>query len=248
MGYDYVEFTADFYGHTAAEVRKELNRLSLEAVSCHIPLDNLVADLDGNLKALATLGCRYVAVPWLDEPRRPGTPGYAGVVEAIKRIGKGCHDAGMTLLYHNHDFDFVKLGGEYALDVLYSSVPAKYLQTEIDTCWAKVAGVDPDAYIRKYAKRSPIVHLKDYVLSGTLKPGRMYSLIGADGKDDSSVDDAGSFDFRPLGLGMQDIPAILAASRDAGTLYVVVEQDRSSDRPSLEAARLSREYLRSLGL
>ena len=50
---------------------------------------------------------------------------------------------GIQLLYHNHDFEFVKLDGEYALDVLYSTIPADLLQTEIDTCWVKVAGVDP---------------------------------------------------------------------------------------------------------
>ena len=39
------------------------------------------------------------------------------------------------LLYHNHNFEFEKINGEYALDVLYQSVPAEFLQTEIDTCW-----------------------------------------------------------------------------------------------------------------
>jgi sugar phosphate isomerase/epimerase len=248
IGYDYVEFTADFHGLSAAAIRRELDRLGLQAVSCHVPLDNLINDLDANLASLSTLGCRYVAVPWLDEPRRPGMPGYPAVVEAMGKIGRACHAAGLTLLYHNHDFDFVKLEGEYALDILYRSVPSDYLQTEIDTCWASVAGVDPAAYIRKYAGRSPIVHLKDYFISGTQTPGRMYSLIGSDGKDEGATGGRGSFDFRPLGMGVMDVPAILEAARDADTGYVVVEQDRSNDRPSLDASRISRDYLRSLGL
>ena len=53
---------------------------------------------------------------------------------------------------------------------------------------------------------------------------------------------------RPVGYGVQDFPAILEAASDAGSHYVVVEQDRSTQRTSLEAAKMSREYLRTLGL
>jgi sugar phosphate isomerase/epimerase len=46
---------------------------------------------------------------------------------------------------------------------------------------------------------------------------------------------------------MQDFPPILKASEDAGASWVVVEQDNSVGRTSLEAAEMSREYLRSQG-
>ena len=49
-------------------------------------------------------------------------------------------------------------------------------------------------------------------------------------------------------MGMQDFPAILAAAEKAGTEYVIVEQDESKDMPSLEAAKISRQYLKSLGI
>lgn len=247
MGYDYVEMTADFFGKTAQEIRAEMDRLGLICVSSHVPIDMLLHDLDNTLTTFQTLGCQYIAVPSLDEPRRPGNPGYAAVVEGMQKIGRACYERGMTLLYHNHDFEFIKVDGEYALDILYNSVDAKYLQSEIDTCWVNVAGVDPAAYVRKYANRCPVVHLKDFVMPGK-KPAQLYALIDETGKDDSTVEgDTEAFDFRPVGLGVQNFPAILEAAGDAGARYVVVEQDRSSQRPSLEAARISREYLKSLG-
>lgn len=49
-------------------------------------------------------------------------------------------------------------------------------------------------------------------------------------------------------MGVQDFPAILSAAEDAGADIVVVEQDASNDRPSLEAVKISREYLKTLGL
>lgn len=249
MGYDFVEFTADFYGYEACEIRAEMDKLGLKAVSAHVPIDMLVDDVQAVIDDFGTLGCKYIAVPWLDEARRPGSDAWPQVVEQIKGIGQALRAAGMTLLYHNHDFEFAKIGGKYALDMLYESVPAEYLQTQIDTCWVKVAGEDPAAYVLKYAGRCPIVHLKDFVMRGMEKPKRLYALIGADGRDDEAVEDAGDggFDFRPVGHGVQDMPAILDAAVKAGAQYVVVEQDRSTQRPSPEAARMSREYLKTLG-
>lgn len=246
MGYDLVEFTADFYGHTASAIRAEMDRLGIKAISAHVPIDLLVNNLDQVIADFGTLGCEYIAVPWLDEPRRPGSDAWPQVVEQIKAIAVALKKAGMQLLYHNHDFEFVKLDGQYALDLLYAAVPE--LQAELDTCWVNVAGENPAEYIMKYANRCPVVHLKDFVMSGRGKPKRMYSLILDNGKDDSAVEEEEStFDFRPVGYGVQDFPAILDASVQAGARFVVVEQDRSSQRPSIEAARLSREYLKTLG-
>ena len=63
----------------------------------------------------------------------------------------------MLLLYHNHDFEFVTMpDGSFGLDYMYSHIPAEHLATELDTCWVRVAGQDPAAYVRKYTGRAPI--------------------------------------------------------------------------------------------
>jgi sugar phosphate isomerase/epimerase len=109
--------------------------------------------------------------------------------------------------------------------------------------------VDPAAYLRQYKGRSPVVHLKDFVKVGDAQGKDLYALIDNSGKDNKTATvDRNSFDFRPLGKGQQDIPAILAACVDAGTQWVVVEQDRSTERPPMEAVKISRDYLKTLGL
>jgi sugar phosphate isomerase/epimerase len=149
----------------------------------------------------------------------------------------------MTLLYHNHDFEFKQMpDGSFALDYLYANIPAKILQTELDTCWVKVAGQDPAAYVRKYAGRCPVVHLKDFYMEGALR--RPYELIGSNKK---AEEPKGVFEFRPVGHGMQDFPPIIKASEESGADWIVVEQDMSVGRTSLEAATMSREYLKGLG-
>ncbi len=245
MGYAGVEF-AGFYDQPADKVKAALDDLGLTAVSSHVPLDALNGDVDSIIAYHKTLGCDFMAIPWLDEPRRPGTDKWPEVVSQVKAIGKAAKAAGIQLLYHNHDFEFLKIDGEYALDRLYGSIPADLLATEVDTCWVSVAGENPAAYLRKYADRSPVVHLKDFIKEGDAD--NMYALIDEKGKDDTTaVVDRSTFDFRPLGLGQLALEEILKAVDDIGSEWIVVEQDRSTERPPMEAIKISRETLAKLG-
>lgn len=245
MGYDGVEF-AGFYGYGAEEIRAQLDTLGLKAVSSHVPFATLKSDLKATCEYHKILGCKYIAVPYLEPGDRPGTEAWPKTIADILEIGKYLSGEGIQLLYHNHDFEFTKVDGKYALDMLYDAVPEEFLKTELDTCWVKFAGEDPAAYVRKYAGRAPVVHLKDFYVEGALKDAATpYALINADGTDSGAK--RSTFEFRPVGHGIQNFPEILAASKDAGAEWVVVEQDMSPTRPPMEAAKMSREYLRSIG-
>ena len=244
MGFDGVEF-AGLHGRSPEEVRSLLGEIGLEPVSAHVPYETLMEDVEKVIGDYSAIGCKYIAIPYLLEEHRPGAEGFAALIKNAATIGAAAHAKGMTLLYHNHDFEFQLVNGEYALDVLYNSVPADYLQTEIDTCWVKVAGVDPASYILKYPGRSPVVHLKDFFKSGE-KGGAVYKLIGID-EEEAASEEESVFEYRPLGKGLQDIPSILDASEKVGASWVVVEQDEPSmGLTSLECVETSIAYLKSL--
>ncbi|MCL2057529.1 MAG: sugar phosphate isomerase/epimerase [Oscillospiraceae bacterium] len=233
MGYDGIEL-AGLYGYSSYEVRQALDDYGMKAISAHVAYDEMIANPDAVLGSYAAIGCSWVAIPHLAEHYRIGAEKYDEAIAGIKKIGEVAKKKGMTLLYHNHEFEFAKSNGEYALDLLYKAVPADLLQTQIDTCWAKVAGLDPAAYVRKYAGRAPVVHLKDYYMEGDSS--------GADTPRRNST-----FRFRHLGAGMQDIPALVQASVDAGAQWLVVEQDMPTEgMTSIECARESLKCLRSI--
>ena len=52
------------------------------------------------------------------------------------------------------------------------------------------------------------------------------------------------FKLVPLGMGRNDFKEILEAAERADAHTVIVEQDTSVDRPPLEAAEISRKYLK----
>ena len=242
FGYDGVEF-AGLYGKTAAEVRALCEKHSLVPISAHVPFVDMLKDPAGVLAQYAEIGCKYVAVPYLSPEHRPGTPNFEFVVEFIGIIAKAAKKQGIQLLYHNHDFEFMKIGGKYALDILYDTVPEDLLKTELDTCWVNVGGEDPAKYLLKYSGRAPVVHLKDFFGQ---KSENMYELIGIETPAPKRPD---GFEFRPVGYGLQNFPSIIDASEKAGAEWLIVEQDKPSmGLTALESAKKSVEYLRSLGL
>ena len=115
------------------------------------------------------------------------------------------------------------------------------MKIAIDVCWVKVGGEAPEAYLRKYAGRAPVVHLK--VFSGE-KSEHMYGLIG---KDAEMAEKPNTFAFRPVGYGRQDIPSILEAAEEAGSEWIVVEQDElGMGLDAMTCARMGVKHLQSL--
>ena len=242
MGYEGVEF-AGTYDKTAEEVRLICQENEIIPVSAHVPFVDMIKDPENIMKYYSEIGCKYVAIPYLTDEYRPGAAKFDEVIKGAKVLGKVAKKHGMKLLYHNHDFEFAKIDGEYALDILYKEVSADLLQTELDTCWVNVGGENPAEYLKKYSGRAPVLHLKDFVGK---KSDNMYALIGLDDTDDTK-NTSTAFEFRPVGYGLQNFTSILDAAKSAGTEWVVVEQDSSScGNTSLECAKMSIDYLKTI--
>ena len=148
FGYDGVEF-AGLYGKSAVEVKAICEKYNLTPISAHIPFVEMMADPVSTMQTYREIGCRYVVIPYLTEEYRPGNARFDEVIAGAEMLGKVAKEQGMMLLYHNHDFEFKKIDGKYALDLLYESVSAELLQTELDLCWVKVGGEEPENYLRK---------------------------------------------------------------------------------------------------
>lgn len=237
-GYGAVEF-AGLYGNDPAEVRKMCEEIGLVPLSAHVPMGELMADLEGTLDKYQTVGCKYIVIPSMPVEYRADKENFRDVFPIFKKIGEAVNNRGMVLQYHNHDFEFVKIDGEYYLDILYKEVGPELLQTQLDTCWVNVGGENPAEYLKKYAGRIPTVHLKDFA---GRRSENMYVLIGVDDEKKNEV--SGEFELRPLGKGLNNFPAIIKAGDQYGTEWYIVEQDRPSmGYTPLESVKISANYL-----
>ncbi len=245
MGYEYVEF-AGYYGRSSEEIKALLDQYGLKCISVHQGVEFFDNDPQASVDYLKGFGVKYVVVPWCDKSKLASDEAWAETSKKFNAVSALLRANGMKLLYHNHDFEYEKLpDGRYIHDRIMTEVDG--IEPELDTCWVHYAGIDPVTMIEKYAGKVEVIHFKDFACKN-LGAGPVYALIDNDGKaQETSKEDKG-FEFRPIGMGIQNIPAMIAACEKAGTEYIIVEQDESDDRPALEAIELSRKYLSSLGL
>ena len=244
IGYDYVEF-AGYFGHSAEEVKAILDKYELKAVSVHQAPSLFIDEGQSAVDYIKTLGVSYAAVPWYEASKLAGTDEWDNTVEVFTKVGELLSASGIQMLYHNHDFEFEKYDNKYLFDYIYETMP--FINPEIDVCWVGYAGVSPIETIKKYNGRVGIVHFKDYTCKNGAK-GAVYALIDENGNEKKPSKEENGFKFTPVGYGVQDFDAIIAACRECGTEYVIVEQDQTYDTAPIEACRMSREFLKSKGL
>ena len=250
MGYHGVEFYGVYYGNSVTQVKRWCTELGLIPFSNHVPYQEMIDDIDKVIAENLTLGVQYIVFPYMAEEGRPGVDveEFKKTVAKLGEVGKKVREAGFQLLYHNHDFEFVEIGdGKVGYDYLFENNARENLQNELDVCWCEYAGYSAAEYLQKYAGGVPVVHLKDYKLEGKLSSAP-YALIGVN-TDNSMKDEGGSFEYRPVGCGQVDMPAVIKAAIESGAQWLCVEQDE----PSMGLDRLggiakSTEYLRSLDL
>jgi len=219
MGYDTVEL-AGTYGKPAAELRAILDEIGLLAISAHVGINAFEEDMSGTVADYKTLGCKYIGIPWLSSELLPGGENWEVTKATIQKIIAACKEAGICVMYHNHAHEFDKLPtGEYINDALLAQLPG--IAAEVDTGWVDAVGLCPAEYIAKYSGRCPAVHLKD--------------------TDRVAKED------RPTGHGTQDMPAIIKAAEAAGSVVLISELDNAVGMTSMEAAKLGRAFLKSMG-
>ena len=214
IGYHEVEF-AGLHGRPAADVRALLDRLKLAAPSGHISLDDLEQKFDSVVADAKVLGHRWIVVPWLPAELRHAA-GYTQVAERMSRLAPRLRQAGFTLGYHNHYFEFDRLGdgSTCGYDILLQGTAAAGVVMELDLFWIKQGGADAADYFRRFPGRFRLVHVKD---------------MGADG---SQVN---------VGDGVIPWPALLHTARRAGVEHFFLEHDEPRDQ--LAFARESYAYL-----
>lgn len=248
MGYAGVEFFGEYYGYSPLQVKKWCVELGLIPFSNHVPYQEMIDDIDKVIADNTVLGVQYIVFPYMPTHPARNIESFKKTVVGIGKCGAKVSEAGFQLLYHNHDFEFVKMeDGSLAYDYIFSTVGRELLQNEPDVCWIDYAGQSPVAYLEKYAGNIPVVHLKDYKREGQLSSDP-YALIGV-ASDNSKKNDSGKFEFRPLGEGQVDIKAAIQAAIDGGAQWLCVEQDEPRQGDTrMDGLRRSAEYLRALGL
>lgn len=201
MGYHGLEMQMDTLeksGLAADDCRRHLADHGFEAMSFFAGWGPFDADAERYIDTALTLGCSYMVWGW-----SPGEDSEQ-MREALPVMHKAAgmvREAGMRLIYHNHDHEFNnRVGDATGFNWLMDKFHPALLACELDIGWVAYGGRDVVETINAYPGRCPILHMRD---------------IG---------DPATRGAFIEVGNGELDLAAILkAGEKVGGTEWAIVE-------------------------
>ena len=243
-GLRHVEF-AGFYDRDGAAIRRTLADNGLIAVGAHaVRADMDDSEIDRTIEQCAVIGMPHVVAPV------PLVPAYRALVgksdnvfrdaiaaltrddflrtaDRFNRIGEKVKAAGMRFAYHTHGLDFLRFEGRYAFDDMTERCDPSLVAFELDAGNMIAAGVDPIPYFRMLGSRVTLAHIKDW--RSPLEP---------------AVDRIPP--TAPIGKGVVDFPAIMAAMAAAGVRHAFIEEEDTPAEQVIAAIGSAYRYLSQL--
>ncbi len=221
IGYEAVQISG-FGTIEPAELRKMLDGEGLTVCATHVGYGDLRDKMDEVIEKHHIWGCKNAALGALPADMR-NREGFTRFAKEGSDFAAKLAKAGLTFSYHNHSFEFEKFDGRTGMEMIFDDSDPKLLLAEIDTYWVQHGGGDPAAWIRRLKGREPLVHLKDFAV--------------VEGKQV----------FAEVGEGNLNWPGILAACKEVGVQWHIVEQDLSL-HDIFESIATSLRNLKSWGL
>ena len=200
-----------------------MTQRGLRATGSHVALADLASDLDRVVENAQAFGITSLFVPSVPVPQRDmAADGWRALGAQLASLSAQLERHGMTLGYHNHDWDLrLKDDNKTALDLIFEAAGSAAVGWEADIAWLTRAGVDPVWWLKRHASRLVAAHVKD---------------LSRPGQNDQ---EAGWAD---VGSGILDWKVLWPAAIAAGAKAMIVEHDRPLDPERTIAA--SHRYLK----
>lgn len=209
-----------FWGMSNTEFKRYMDELGMQIVSSHCNVDQ---NFERKAAEAAAIGMKYLIAPYLGPQKT--LDDYKRAADKYNNRGEICKKAGIRFAYHNHDYTFVPVEGQFPQDVLMQNTDKDLVDYEMDIYWVVTAGQDPVTWFKKYPNRFRLSHIKD----------RKRNAAPTE-KEVSVV----------LGTGGTNYSEILNVGRKNGLQYYIIEQEAYEGTTPLAAARANAENLKQL--
>lgn len=202
-------------------LKEQLDKNGLKCPLTHAPVQQLVEQTQKVCDDHKIFGCKYIGLGFYNFKKVDPAEAYPAFLEQYKPVAKTIRENGLYFMYHNHDAEFKKLDGQVLLERIAQDFSPEELGIILDTYWIQKGGANPAEYIRKLSGRVPCIHLKDYAYDAVMAV---------------------------VGEGNINFDAVISAAEDAGTQYLLVEQDNCNGEDPFDCLKRSYENLKAIGL
>lgn len=221
IGYEAVQLSA-LGPIDPVELKKITDGEGLTICSTHIDFSEMRDNPQGVIEEHYLYECKHPAIGGIPDGYA-NEEGYRKFAREASEVARKLAEGGMTFSYHNHSFEFIKYGDKVGLEILRTESDPKLFNFEIDTYWVQRGGGDPADWIRKCKGRIPLLHMKD---------------MGSKGWEPIMME---------VGEGNLNWPNILAAAKESGVEWYLVEQDECQRDP-FESLAISFRNVKAMGL
>jgi sugar phosphate isomerase/epimerase len=219
IGYNEIESArsdrGNYYGLAPKEIRKVCDDLNIKVISGHVHIDE---NWQRSVDQAAEVGQPYLICSTLPSEGQT-VENYQHCAEVFNKAAEDCKKVGITFGYHNHEYEFEKVGQQTLYDILLDKTDPTLVQMELDLGWVIATGADPQFYFDKYPGRFPLWHLKDMDLK--LKHSTEF------------------------GKGNIDLKQLLGKAKATGLKHFFVEQEEFT-KPPMESAEYDYKFVSKL--
>jgi len=167
IGYKAVEFwgysgtPAVYQKYSAAELRKFLDDCGLKCCGMHLDLKALAKEnLSRTVENTQTLGSEYLNVAAAQEKMGDGKSIHE-LADFLNDVATQVKPQKMTVGYHAHPFDFAKINGRFAWEILFEKTRADLnMQMDVGNCLS--GSGDPIAMLKEFPGRTRTIHIKEH--------------------------------------------------------------------------------------
>ncbi len=212
---------------------------ALEPMVPGMPGEYLVSDFDKIVSDCKALNCDMLRIGMLPMTCMGSREKAIDFVKRADEMAAKLKEHGIDLYYHNHHVEFTKYDGEYLLDIIKNTT--KHMGFELDIHWIQRGGENPVEFIKKYAGRIRLLHLKDYRIGEVKMPDGDFEI----GKFLEAFTNI--VEFAEVGEGSLPIQECIEAGLEGGSEYFLIEQDATYGRDPFESLKISRDNLIRLG-
>jgi len=190
---------------TGSELRRRFQDAGMVCESSHYQFSELKQNLPERIDYAKQLGLKQMIIASFGLPQKATLDDWRRAAEEANPIGEQTRKAGLQLGFHNHGMELQQLDGVLIYDELIRRLDPKLVKMQCQLVDVARAGMDPAAFLRKYAGRFVSLHLADRTAEG--KPA-------------------------PVGKGSIDWKAVFQAARKAGVRNYYVEMNMEALRES----------------
>ncbi len=212
---------------------------ALEPMVPGMPGEYLVSDFDKIVADCKTLNCDMLRIGMLPMTCMGSREKAIEFVKRADEMALRLKEHDIDLYYHNHHVEFTKYDGEYLLDIIKDTT--KHMGFELDIHWIQRGGENPVDFIKKYAGRIRLLHLKDYRIGEVKIPEGDFTVEKFMSAFNNIVE------FAEVGEGSLPVKECIEAGLEGGSEYFLIEQDATYGRDPFESLKISRDNLIRLG-